>query len=95
MLMSPNEDETAVHVCHYRGDMVVRMRKVLGPYREVDTCATVLKLELFDFMLDIDENVVRRYSLKRVQCTVLLSLVRQYICMVPIWSGRTCYPTES
>ena len=42
MLMSPNEDETAVHVCHCLGDMVVRMRKVLGPYRRVDTCATGL-----------------------------------------------------
>ena len=29
-LMSPNEDETAVHGCHYRVDMVVRMRKVLA-----------------------------------------------------------------
>ena len=68
MLMSLNEDETAVYGCHCLGDMVVRVRKVLGPYRGVDTCATVLKLELFDFMLDIDENVVRRDSLIRVQC---------------------------
>ena len=29
--------------------------------------SSVLKLELFGFMLDIDENVVRRDSLKRVQ----------------------------
>ena len=29
-LMSPNEDETAVHGCHYRVDMVVRTRKVLA-----------------------------------------------------------------
>ena len=29
MLMSANKDETAVHGCHCRGDMVVRMRKVL------------------------------------------------------------------
>ena len=36
LLMSPNEDETAVHVCHCLGDMVVRMRKVLGPYRGVN-----------------------------------------------------------
>ena len=35
-------------------------------YRGAGTCATVLKLELFDFMLDIDENVVRRDSLIRV-----------------------------
>ena len=39
--MSPNEDETAVHGCLYRGDMVVRMRKVLA-YRGVGTCASVL-----------------------------------------------------
>ena len=68
MLMSPNEDETAVHGCHCLGDMVVRMRKVLGPYRGVGTCASMLKLELFDFMLDIDENIVRLDSLIRVQC---------------------------
>ena len=88
MLMSPNEDETAVHVCHCLGDMVVRMRKVLGPYRGVDTCATVLKLELFDFMLDIDEKVVRGGSLKRVQCFAVVRtavhvhgahLVRMYV----------------
>ena len=30
MLMSPNKDETAVDGCHCRGDMVVRMRKVLA-----------------------------------------------------------------
>ncbi|CAH3167864.1 unnamed protein product, partial [Porites evermanni] len=27
MLMSPNKDETAVHGCHCRGDMVVHMSK--------------------------------------------------------------------
>ena len=31
MLMSrPNKGETAVHGCHYLGDMVMRMRKVLA-----------------------------------------------------------------
>ena len=30
MLMSPNKDETAVHGSHCRGDMAVRMRKVLA-----------------------------------------------------------------
>ena len=30
MLMSPNEDETAVHGCLFRGYKVVRMRKVLA-----------------------------------------------------------------
>ena len=48
----------------------------------------MLKLELFDFMLDIDENVVRRDSLKRVQCFAVLGtavhmhgahLVRMYV----------------
>lgn len=29
MSMSHNEDETAVQGCHYRGHMVLRMRKVL------------------------------------------------------------------
>ena len=81
MLMSPNEDETAVHGGQGLGDMVVRMRKVLGPYRGVDTCATVLKLELFDFMLDIHENVVRRDLLKRVQCFAIVGTA--VICMVP------------
>ena len=88
MLMSPNEDETAVHVCHCLGDMVVRMRKVFGPYLGVDTCATVLKFGLFDFMLDIDGNAVRGDSLKRVQCFAVVGtavhghgahLVRMYV----------------
>jgi len=30
MLMSPNKDETAVHGSHCRGDLAVRMRKVLS-----------------------------------------------------------------
>ena len=30
MLMSPNKDETAVHGCHWPGDMAVHMRKVLA-----------------------------------------------------------------
>ena len=30
MLMSPNEDKTAVHGCHYPGNMVVRMRNGQG-----------------------------------------------------------------
>ena len=30
ILMSPNNGETAVHDCSCRGDMVVRMRKVLA-----------------------------------------------------------------
>ena len=30
MLMSPNTGETAVHGCHYSGDMAVRMREVLA-----------------------------------------------------------------
>ena len=29
-LMSPNKGETAVHDCHYQGDMAVRMREVLA-----------------------------------------------------------------
>ena len=32
-LISPNEDETVVHGCHCRSDMVVRMRKVLAILR--------------------------------------------------------------
>ena len=30
MLMSPNKGETAVHGCHYPGNMAVRMRQVLA-----------------------------------------------------------------
>ena len=33
MLMGPNEAETAVHGCHFSGDMTVRMRKVLARSR--------------------------------------------------------------
>ena len=29
MLISPRRIETAVHGCHYKGDIVLRMRKVL------------------------------------------------------------------
>ena len=51
-------------------------------------CATLLKLQLFDFMLDIDENVVRLDSLKHVQCFAAVGtavhmhcahLVRMYV----------------
>ena len=51
-------------------------------------CATLLKLQLFDFMLDIDENVVRLDSLKHVQCFAVVGtavhmrgahLVRMYV----------------
>ena len=38
MLMSPNEDETAVHGCHCRFNMVVRMRKVLAIRRSWYVC---------------------------------------------------------
>ena len=38
MLMSPNEDETAVHGCHCRVNMVVRMRKVLAIRRSWYVC---------------------------------------------------------
>ena len=38
MLMSPNKDETAVHGCHCRGDMAVRMRKVLQTAGLVFAC---------------------------------------------------------
>ena len=30
MLVRPNEAETALHGCHFLGDMAVRMRKVLA-----------------------------------------------------------------
>jgi len=30
MLMSSNKDKTAVHGCHYPGDVAVHMRKVLA-----------------------------------------------------------------
>ena len=71
MRMSPNEDETAVHGCQLRD--ITRVPYACAEpyhpgsgYRGAGTCATVLKLELFDFTLDIDENVVRRDSLIRV-----------------------------
>ena len=38
MLMSPNQDKTAVHSCHCRGDMVVRMGKVLAILRGWYVC---------------------------------------------------------
>ena len=45
MLMSPNEDKTAVHGCHYRADMAVSMPKVLAIPR-IGTCASVIILVL-------------------------------------------------
>ena len=38
MLMSPNEDEAAVHGCHCRVNMVGRMRKVLATRRSWYVC---------------------------------------------------------
>ena len=38
MLMSPNRGDTAVHGCHYRGDMFVRMRKVMAILRSWYVC---------------------------------------------------------
>ena len=43
MLIRPNKAETAVHCCHYPGDMAVRMRKVLaGPWVGVRVCHLLL-----------------------------------------------------
>ena len=47
MLMRPNKAETAVHSCHYPGDMAVRMRKVLArPRVGVRVCHLLLLLFL-------------------------------------------------
>ena len=45
MPMSPNKDETAVHGCHWPGDMAVRMRKILAITRGLKrgVCASVLR----------------------------------------------------
>ena len=40
MLMSPDKDETVVLGCHCRGDMAVRMRKVLQTAGLVFECVT-------------------------------------------------------
>ena len=40
MPMSPNEDKTAVHGCHYQGDVIVRLRKVLAVPRSFYVCFT-------------------------------------------------------
>ena len=40
MLMRPNKDETVVLGCHCRGDMAVRMRKVLQTAGLVFECVT-------------------------------------------------------
>ena len=57
MLMSPNENETAVRGCHCPGDIALRMRNVLaipggltwGLTSELQlvVCASVLKLVLY------------------------------------------------
>ena len=38
LLMKPNENETAIHGCHCRGDMAVRKRKVLAIPRSWYVC---------------------------------------------------------
>ena len=44
MLMSPNKDEAAVHGCHCRGDMAVRMRKVLQTAGLVFECHLLFRV---------------------------------------------------
>ena len=52
MLMSPNKGQTTVHCCHCRGDIVVRMRKVLAIPWSWYACfwrASVLIMVFFTF----------------------------------------------
>ena len=44
MLMRPNKGETAVHGCHFLGDMAVLVRKVLTIPRSCLVCPTQFKL---------------------------------------------------
>ena len=47
MLMKPNKAETAVHSCHFPGDMAVRIRKVLArPWVGVQVCHLRTDLKL-------------------------------------------------
>ena len=56
MLMTPNNDETAVHGCHCLGDKAVRMLKVLAILRSrswyvcasVGNCGTDFQLVCFE-----------------------------------------------
>ena len=54
MLTRPNKAETAVHGCHYLGDMAVRMRKVLArPWVVVRVCHLLLLFFLKEKELDL------------------------------------------
>ena len=46
LLMSPNKGETAVHGCHCRGDMVLRMLKVMAIPRSWYVCFCAVTLVL-------------------------------------------------
>ena len=49
MLMRSNKAETAVHGCHYAGNMAVRMRKVLArPRVGLGVCDLLLLCFTFD-----------------------------------------------
>ena len=48
MLMSPNKGETAVHGCHCRGNMVLRMLKVMGIPRSWYVCFSAVILVLMN-----------------------------------------------
>ena len=66
MLMIPNEDETAVHGCHGRGDMVVRVCEVLAISQSWYMCFSTEEgyfghaLDLFHIIIKRDEVEVNR-----------------------------------
>ena len=46
MLMSPNEDKTAVHGCCYPGDIAVCMYNILVMLESLGVCSSLLNLVL-------------------------------------------------
>ena len=66
MLMIPNEDETAVHGCHRRGDMVMRMCEVLAIPQSWYMCFSTEEgyfgHALFRIIVNRDEVEVNRLS---------------------------------
>lgn len=66
MLMIPNEDETAVHGCHGRGDMVMRKCEVLAIPQSWYMCFSTEEgyfgHALFHIIINRDQVEVNRLS---------------------------------
>ena len=72
-LIKPNKAETAVHGCHYPGDMAVRMRKVLARPRVGVRVCHLLLLLFYKTLPSINnrKNGVLKLKLERQTANVI------------------------